>query len=206
VGDDGITGHQGAGADEVVLGRSDGERKYKVVEQGLGRLERRIRAILKVFEESGGDSESAASNVDAGTLHDALVAFIPSLMPLHEFRGLKSADALKKLEDEGPDSLTEADYIDTDPSIPQLMDAIEAIYQVNGGDRLIRFLGKFVEPEMLRARIRYELQNRGVDRQPKTAGTTPSPDSPSLPQQNGGSARTPSGMSDPDPSQTVPSA
>lgn len=190
MGEQGIAGHQGAGAEEIILGRGEGERTYKIVEQGIGRIEKRVRAIMAVFVEA--DTSEDAAGLDPSTIHDALTAFIPDLAPEWELRGLRSEDALERLN--AGDELTEDDYTNSDPSIPQLMNAVEAIYRVNGGDRLVRLLGKFVEPEMLRARIRYELQTRGT----KTA-TQDSDGSPSSPPQNGGSAQTPSGMSDPDP-------
>jgi hypothetical protein len=192
MGEQGITGHQGAGAETVTIGRGSGAKDYNVVEQGIGRLERRIRPIVAVFSEA--DSSEEAAELDIGVVRDALVAFIPNLAPEYQLRGLRDEAALAKLNDEGVDALTEDEVTDTDPSIPQLMNAIEVIYRVNGGDRLTRFLGKFVDPEMLRARIRYELRTRGV--QPTVEGTgrpAGSDTSPTSRHTNGGSAQTPSG-------------
>lgn len=188
--------------DEVILGRGEGERRYLIVEQGIGRLERRFRAVAKVFGDLGGDEGEAdeektreAAQLDLGVLHTAFKAFIPSLADEWEFRGFKSPDDLATFKAD-PDEW-DGEEKDTDPSLPQLIQAIETIYRVNGGDRLVAFLGKFVNLEVLRKRINYELATRG---------TTDLTISPNSPQPSGESPQTPSGTSDRDPSQTIPSA
>lgn len=45
------------------------------------------------------------------------------------------------------------------PTIPQIEDALDAIYKVNGGERLVRLLGKVISPELLRAKISTEIMN-----------------------------------------------
>lgn len=199
----GITGNDRGGADEeITLGRGNGAETYKIVPQGIGRIERKIRAIMAVFMDA--DSSEDAAQLDPAIVRDALVAFIPDLMPEFKLRGLRDAEALEQLKEQGAETLTDDQVTDTDPSVPQLMDAIEAIYRVNGGDRLVRFLGKFVDPEMLRARIRYELRTRGVQPADQPSSSTASSGgSPRPPQSNGGSAQPTSSTPVPAPDPTV---
>src|SRR4051812_32956436 len=95
----GIAGNSRAGADEeVTLGRGTGAETYKIVPQGIGRIERKIRAIMAVFMDA--DSSEEAAQLDPAVVRDALVAFIPDLMAEHKLRGLRDAEALEQLKDE----------------------------------------------------------------------------------------------------------
>lgn len=147
-----------------------GPYEYRVTPQKLGRIERKLGAVLEAF--GSGDAEQAAE-VNAGTLHEAFQVFVPDVMPLWEFRGRMSAD------DDGTEEYDPAR--DHSPTVPELIQAIEAIFTVNGGDRLARFFGRFVEPKVLEATISARLA--------EWAATSSAP-SQSEPPQNGGSAST----------------
>lgn len=163
-----------------------GGHEYRVVEQRLGRIERKLRVIFEVF--GSGDIEGAAG-VDTATLHEALRVFIPDLMPEWEFRGYPSEAAFERVKAGEP---REGDHGDADtdhsPTVPEIIAACEAVYTVNGGDRLARFFGKFVKPEVLKATISARLADWAAG--PEVAAATISPPSSSLPSPNGGSTPT----------------
>lgn len=76
---------------------------------------------------------------------------------------------------------------DKSPTPPQIMDAIEAIFNVHGGDRMVRLLKNFVGPEMIRGQIR-RLQAEATLRR-----------SQNLQPENGASASTSSSTPEPTP-------
>jgi hypothetical protein len=157
-----------------------GPHEYRVVPQRLGRIERKLTAVLSAF--GSGDAEEAAG-VDPELLHEALAVFIPDVMPLWEFRGRMSAD------DDG--SAVYEPERDHSPTVPEIISAIEAIFTVNGGDRLARFFGKFVDAKVLETFITSQLaswasegsQNRLPTNggSPQTISTMPAPTSPDRP-------------------------
>lgn len=140
-----------------------GEETYRVVPQRLGRIERKLRVVFEAF--GSGDAETAAQ-MDPAVLYEALQVFIPDLMAEWKLRGLPG---------EGEEYDEAKDH---SPTMPELIEAIEAIFKVNGGDRLARFFGKFIDPKVVERTISARL------------AAWASADSPSLPQPNGGSGST----------------
>lgn len=143
-----------------------GPREHRVVPQSIGRIERKLRPIIALFNAD--DPTSA----DPALIHEVLQVFIPDVMPLHEFRGYPSAEAMEKGEAGDPEA-------DNSPTVPEVEDAIETIFTVNGGDRLARFFGRFVNEEVLKGTVSTALATWAA-----SAG------SPSLPSGNGDSAST----------------
>ncbi|HEY6014867.1 MAG TPA: hypothetical protein VIU37_12700 [Candidatus Limnocylindrales bacterium] len=162
-----------------------GEETYRIVPQRLGRIERKLRVVFEAF--GGGDAEAAAQ-MDPAVLHEALQVFIPDLMPEWKLRGLPG---------EGEEYVEARDH---SPTVPELIEAIEAIFTVNGGDRLARFFGKFIDPKVIEATITARL------------AAWASEDSQNSPQPNGGSGSTTSttripispGQSEPEPAAPTP--
>lgn len=168
--------------DQITLGRAEGEETYRVVPQGVGRMERKLRAITAVF--GGGSAEQAATSVDPGVLHEALQVFIPDLMPEWKMRGYRDADALDRAK-RGEATAEDLAYEEnSSPTLPQIIEAIETIYRVNGADRLVKFLGKFVNLDLLQGWINTQLADWAT-----RAPALDSPASPSSPQANGASGQ-----------------
>lgn len=186
---EGIAGHQGASGEtrQIKLG----DHEYTLTEQPIGRMRRKFGPLFTVFQQSGGEASEAAS-VEPEMLYDALRVFIPDLMPLWRFLGFGSEEELRGSDTEDEEGADARDA--RTPSIPQLTLAIEGIYAVNGGEKLVSFLGKFVNLDVLRKRINLELTTRAL------------PASPSSPTTNGVSGQTSSSMDEPTPGLTGPSA
>lgn len=91
----------------------------------------RLRNLLKT-----GDLEKLAT-ADYGpetyNLLTALIPVLPSHLPLWEWEGFGSQEAM--------DSDTYDEALDKSPTTAQIVDAFEAVVQVNGGDRLGKLLG-----------------------------------------------------------------
>lgn len=104
-----------------------GGRDYPVVAQGIGRIRRKLGSLIGISEGDGLTGE-----ID-GQVHDLLRTFIPDIAPLHELMGYRSEDEMKAGGD--PEGGIE------EVTLPQLIDAVDTIYVVNGADRLVR-LGK----------------------------------------------------------------
>lgn len=147
-----------------------GAESYRIVPQRLGRIERKLRVVFEVF--GSGDAEEAAG-LDPAILHEGLQVFIPDLMPEWQMRGLPG---------EGQDY---DEARDKSPTVPELIEAVEAVYKVNGGDRLVRFFGKFVDPKVIEKTISMILGDWAAGNPTVLSG--PSPNSPPT---NGGSDST----------------
>jgi hypothetical protein len=126
-------------------------------------------------------------------VYDVLRVFIPDLMERWEFMGYGSQDAMERGE-----------YVETkdaSPTIPQINDALIAAVDVNG----LRWVGRIkdlLDPQLVKQELNMMLA-RWVTQQQLTAAREEKPTSdtpsPSLPPQNGESALTSSGTSDPTP-------
>lgn len=174
-----------------------GDETYLIEPQRLGRLERHLRKIFEVFGVAGSPAENI-DNVDPGTLYDVLKVFIPPLMPEWQFRGFPTEDAFVRVQagEAQPGDLDD-DERDRSPTPPQLIEAVETIYRVNGGDRLARFFGKFVQPDVLNRTISAALADWAAIQSRKSLPSgepgSPSDPSSSLPSENGALESTPSG-------------
>lgn len=132
-----------------------GERKHTVVPQGIGRIRRKLVALMQL-----GDGGSEFDGEIDAQLYDLLVTFIPDLAPLSDLLGEQEDEAARRA---------------TEPNLPQLLDAIETIYRVNGADRLVR-LGKSVfGAEGLQTLLHREALTLSLDR--SLSSQSPSGDS-----------------------------
>lgn len=174
-----------------------GDRTYQLEEQRIGRIGRKLGAVVDLFALA---TSGEAPPEIGPRLRDALQVFIPDIDPLWKLAGYPSAEAYEYVtvgyaeqartaaQDfaaehlERPDELPpDADWqprfedlppdvaatfeppewtdpydeaADKSPRPSQLIDAVEKIFAVHGGDRVIRLLKNFVSPEMIRAQIK----------------------------------------------------
>jgi hypothetical protein len=149
-----------------------GAREYRVVPQGIGRIRRKLVALIDLVD----GLEGVSGEIDS-ELHELLKTFIPDIVPLHELLGYDTAEAYREGgEPEG--AIAEA-------TLPQILDALETVYKVNGADRLVR-LGKGLGgTDLIKTLIRREVANWALER------------SPSLPAPSGESDSTSSTTTDP---------
>lgn len=131
-----------------------GGKNYRVVPQGIGRIKRKLGKLLGLQDGSA----SLDGELDA-ELYSLLKTFIPDLADLHTLLGYESEVAYKK--DEDPDGAID------EVTLPQLLDAIQTIYTVNGADRLVR-LGKGLgfDEELIRSVVNNELASWALERSP----------------------------------------
>ncbi len=156
-----------------------GDYTYTVVPQRIGRLKKRLGRAVGDLESLGGDSLADFVTSGLERAHGVLKVFIPDLMPLHEFCGYRSAEAMENDEEE------EGEY---GPTVPDIVRAFEVVMQVNRLD-LLGHLRTVISPELIRAYISGQVADaiRGGQ-------TTDSLSSPSTP---GASASTSSGTTPP---------
>lgn len=209
---------------DVVLGA----RTYSLVPQKIGRIQRRLSAVVTVASVAT-DEDGAGSNVDAVTdrLYEALEVFIPDLAPQWELAGYGSAEDWAKVRDHGrrvaaareeyarsllsdgelehdPADGVLWDRLDPDeqdrfkppvlddpydeardksPTPPELVNALEQIFTIHGGQRLVRLLKGVIGTDTIRPILRAEMlrwaQGRSENAQSRavgarsTSGTTP---------------------------------
>lgn len=156
-----------------------GERSLPLVGQPWAAILHEFGAIYDRIREDGGELDT--DHLDAAGIvgflgkyaYDALEVFIPKLsdydMPRWRFLGYRSRDAM----DAGDYSRAD----DKSPSFPQIIEAFEAAFATNGGQRLIGMLGKVIEPEILRAETSLALsewreRQSGSPNSPGTSGTS----------------------------------
>jgi hypothetical protein len=140
-----------------------GTRDHTIVPQGIGRIRRKLVKLMQI-------SEGAADfdgEIDS-QLYDLLQTFIPDIAPLD--------DLLGKQEDEAAAAQTE-------PTLPQILDAVDAVYRVNGADRLVRLGKSVLGPDGLQMLLRREALTAFSDRSlssPSPSGDSPSPTSTTI--------------------------
>jgi hypothetical protein len=161
-------------AREVTLG----QHTYKVLPQKIGYLINRLGSRLQEALEAEIDGVDGAALVGAKA-HDVLSVFIPDLMPVHEFLGYASEEAMKAGE--------YSEATDTSPEPLQIKDAFKAASDVNGGE----VLGH------LKALLGPVLTERAVAAVTEAARSTTSAPSPTSPPTSGASDPTSSGTKAP---------
>lgn len=122
-----------------------GEHDYPLYPQKIGYLENKLGRLVKGMAEQAvdGDTSSVVGWLGERT-YDVLKVFVPKLMPLYEFRGYASEQAMEA-----------GDYdedADKSPDWPQVVTAIEQAMAVNRFD-LFKHLGKVVDQETRSALI-----------------------------------------------------
>lgn len=169
-----------------------GEHKYTAVAQRHAYLERKLGPELgEAMKLAGGDAATLVASGSEG-YHRLLAIFIPELMPLFEWRGFPSQTAYDQTKlwqesggKEGEDQYNEA--LDKSPDIDQMVDAMQAVAEVNRID----LLGKvkelagpdFFSSDLWRAlKARVEIEGIKV----LTALPAGDPDSESLQPPSGG--------------------
>lgn len=142
-----------------------GGKEYQVVPQGIGRIKRKLGKLLGLQE----GTVALDGEID-GELYDVLKTFIPDIAPLHTLLGYSSEEEYKAGGD--PEGGIE------EVTLPQLLDAIETIYRVNGADRLVR-LGKGLglDGEMIRGIVNKEVANWALERSPSSPAPSGESDS-----------------------------
>lgn len=153
----------GAGSISIKLGARD----YEVVPQGIGRIKRKVGALLGL----AGGSSALDGEIDE-QLYDVLKTFIPDLAELHTLQGYSSAEALQ--------TGSEPDGGIVEVTLPQILDAIETIYTINGADRLVR-LGKGLglDADLIRSLVNKEVANWALQRSPSSPAPSGESDSES---------------------------
>ncbi len=124
-----------------------GARDYTIVAQPIGRIRRKLGKLIALGTEGGLEGE-----VD-GELYSALKTFIPDLAPMYELLGYESEEAFKS----GAEPSEDAEAADRSPTLPQIIEAIDTVYRVNGADRLVRLGKSLVKEDVLKAIISKEL-------------------------------------------------
>lgn len=118
-----------------------GSYSYTVVPQRIGRLRKRLGRALGDLEDLQADSVAEFAGASLERTHAILKVFIPDLMPLHEFCGYRSEEAMNADEDE------DGDY---GPTLPDIVAAFEVVMRVNRLD-LLGHLRSVISPELIRA-------------------------------------------------------
>lgn len=156
-----------------------GPKDYTVVPQGIGRLRRKLSSVLKFA-----DGEGVSGEIDS-ELYGVFKTFIPDIAPIYELLGYESQADYES----GTEPADEAS--DRSPTLPQILDAIETVYAVNGADRLVR-LGKAVgiDAGLIKNLVNKEMAELSLRRSassPAPSGdadlessTTPPPTSPTM--------------------------
>ncbi|WP_297775059.1 hypothetical protein [Mycobacterium sp.] len=119
-----------------------GQHSYAVYAQRIGYLENKLgRTLDRLIGSSVSDGAGIVSMLGE-QVHGVLGVFLPRLMPLHEFRGYVTAEALAAGEYDAA--------ADTSPTVPEIRSAFETVLRVNGFD-LLQGLGKLVDTDLLKA-------------------------------------------------------
>lgn len=125
----------------VTLGQHD----YEVVAQPYARI---FRGISKIIGDAGGLDPTTLESPEMLAVgledqaHGFLKLLVPNLMPAWEFEGYTSAAA--KAAGEYDD-----EAVNRTPTLPQIIGAFEAAFEVNGGRRFADSVGKLIGPALL---------------------------------------------------------
>ncbi len=125
-----------------------GARDYTIVAQPIGRIRRKLGKLIALNEGA-----AALDGELDGEVYSALKTFIPDLAPVWELLGYETEDAYKG----GAEPSDDAEAADRSPTLPQIIEAIEIVYRVNGADRLVRLGKSLVKEDVLKAIISKEL-------------------------------------------------
>lgn len=118
-----------------------GEESYTLKARPMPRV---VRALFGLQGQLG-SLDDGADLSDAGAVvavlgdqaHAFLRIFIPDLMPAWKFEGFASQGA----KDAGE---VDEQAEEKAPTFPQVLEAVEAIFRVNGGERLKQIVGKLL--------------------------------------------------------------
>jgi hypothetical protein len=155
-----------------------GSREYAIVAQGIGRIRRKLGQIVRVLDGAVEASELS------GELYQVCKVFIPDLAPEWELLGYAGPEAYERREEPDYQEPEPSDEVVT-PTVPEIEEALEAIYRVNGGERLVRLLGNVVGLDLIRAQIRralasWEPSSRSSESSPSARDGAPSTSSTTI--------------------------
>jgi hypothetical protein len=165
-----------------------GAHEYEVCPQKIGYLINRLGPRLQEALEAEVDGVEGAALIGAKA-HDVLKAFIPDLMPVHEFLGYASDEAMRA------GNYSEA--TDLSPEPLQIKDAFKAASDVNGGE-VLGHLKALLGPTLTQRAV--AAITAAVSESARSTTSAPSPTSQPL---SGGSDPTSSGTT---PQTSEPSA
>lgn len=126
-----------------------GARDYEIVAQPIGRIRRKLVKIIGLAEGVIGIDGEIDSD-----LYTVFKTFIPDLEPLYVLMGYASQEDYA--EGKEPD---DESYDRRSPTLPQIIEAVEAIYRVNGADRLVKLGKDLVGADVIRHRLRKALMS-----------------------------------------------
>lgn len=164
-----------------------GKRSYELAPQRIGRIRRKLPEALSLVSAAAGGEEVTEVGE---TLYEGIKVFVPDLAPRWELEGYMSESDFEHREDEDFEEEPYEQERDGSPTTIEIADLLAALFEVNGGQRLVRLLKNFVTPEMVQRQLRLM--------QAQTATTAASRRSRSLPPLNGESP-SPSSTTTPPP-------
>lgn len=145
-----------------------GDRTYEVVPQPLPLLKHDLAEKFEQLANMDVQGSRGIGDFLTGNLHSVLSAFIPDLMPLHEWEGYPSAAAMEK-------GVLDREYARKAPTGPQAKLALDVAMKANDLD-VWRNLGDLLDPT-----TRRELVGAAVQTMMKGSPSTTSPNGSSLP-------------------------
>ena len=162
-----------------------GKKTYDVQPQRVGRIRRKLGAALSLVQDAaGGESPDSVGT----QLYEGLQVFVPDLAPEWELSGYMSKDDFDHRDD--PDWEEEPYEAERDgsPLTTEIEAMLHAVFTINGGDRLVRLLGKFIDENTVKRQIRI-LQAQAVQKKassssqssPPLNGASPQPSSSTTP-------------------------
>ena len=110
-----------------------GENTFTVIPQGIGRIRRKMEKVMQI-QNGSAEFDGEFDN----QTYELLKTFIPDLPALYKLLGYESQTQFEADEEPDADAARQSE-----PTLPQILDAIDAVFRVNGGDRLVK-LGKSV--------------------------------------------------------------
>lgn len=171
-----------------------GPEEYQLQPQPYPRLFRQLSEFGDELQQLGEMDATDAAGVVAALgerAHAFLKIFIPNLMSENQFAG--------RGEDGRFDPVAE----DRAPTLPQLIDAVEAAFEVNGGKRLGGLLGKLLGPA-LGQQVQRLVAASLSERLAQGSMSSPSPNAGRTPASSTAPSPTPAGVGTPPAPSSIP--
>lgn len=162
-----------------------GKEEYEVQPQRIGRIRRKLGSALSLATQAAGGETPD----DVGSqLYEGLKVFVPDLAPEWQIAGYMSKEDFDRRNDDGFEESEYDEHRDGSPLTTEIADLLGAIYRINGGERLVKLLGKFIDENTVKRQFRI-MQTQMVTK--KASNQLPSFSAPST-------------ESDPESSSTTP--
>jgi hypothetical protein len=153
-----------------------GKKTYEVQPQRVGRIRRKLGSALSLVQDAaGGESPDSVGT----QLYEGLRVFVPDLAPEWELGGYMSKEDFDHRDDPDWEEQPYEAERDGSPLTTEIEAMMNAVFTINGGDRLVRLLGKFIDESTVKRQIRI-WQTQAVQKKVSS-------DSPSSPRRNGAS-------------------